>query len=489
MASRANVLLPRGLLALAALLMLGAVFVPHIRHSFFLFDDFAIVGLAPTFTARQLLTTGIGNFFRPFSLWFFGLESRAFGWGHPMGFALTSFAIHALNAILVGAILRTLKFPRVSAAAGSVLFLASPWAGEALFWTSTQFDRLCALGLLLAAWCGLRALDSVGRRRRVLLALSSVAAVVSLLSKEMSATMPALLLVLACLGEEPVPKAVRRAAPVLGMVAGIVVVYLVVRSRALPALMGPQGRPLEILTLTHPWPNFLSAVRTMVLPPHHPVLGRVVPGLGLVLFWALSLAFGLVREPRRVLVAASGFVVALAPAFFAYFDKGTTNGSRFLYLPGVFAVLLLVSAWRRAPDGVQAAVAMTFALLVLPGLVWQRRLWDTASDLSRSAIQNFSAHLAGDQPLHVADLPSTLEEGPYILKGYAFRFYFGARLKVPVEAEAVTVGVRDGRLVALKTAPDEYGDKIPVGVTRQVIRLTEIRGTSGTFFRLPAPKE
>jgi hypothetical protein len=472
----AKALLPLGLLSLATLLTLATVFIPHIHRSFFLFDDFAIVGLAPTLSLGQLLTAGIGNFFRPVSVWIFGVESRAFGWDHPMGFAVVSFGIHVTNAVLVGAILRALRFRPVPAAVGSVLFFASPWAGEALFWTSTQFDGLCTLGFLLAAWWGLRTLVSTGRKRAVLLTLSGVAAVFSLLSKEMSATLPVLVLVLACLGEEPLRKAIRGALPLFGLLVGILVVYLVVRGRLLPGLMGPQGRPLEILGRTHPWPNLLSAARTMVLPPHRPVLGRFVPGLALVIFWGASLVFGALREPRRVLVAASGFVVSFAPAFFAFFDKGTTNGSRFLYLPGVFAVLLLVCAWRGAPDGVQAAAAATFVLLVLPGLVWQRRVWDTASDLSKGAITAFSTHLPGDRPFHVADLPSAFEEGPYILKAYAFRYYFGGRLKVPVEAEAVTVGVRNGRLVALKTAPDEYGDRIPPGVPRQVIRLTDIQG-------------
>jgi hypothetical protein len=478
MEGRAKLSLPLGLLSLAALLTLGAVFVPYIRHSFFLFDDFAIVGLAPTLSARQLLTTGEGNFFRPFALWLLGLESRAFGWNHPMGFAVVSFGLHVTNAVLVGAILRALRFRKVSAAAGAVLFLASPWAGEALFWTSTQFDRLCTLGFLLAAWCGLRAAGSAGRKRAALLTLSGVAAALSLLSKEMSATMPVLLLVLVCLGEEPVPKAIRGALPLFGILTGLLVAYLVVRGRVLPALAGPQGQALEILRLTHPWSNFLSAVRTTVLPPHGSVLGRAVPELALAIFWGASLVFGTRREPRRVLLAAFGFVVSLAPAYFVSFGQGTTTGSRFLYLPGVFAVLLLVCAWRDAPDLLQAVAAVTFVLLVLPGLVWQRRLWDTASDLSRGALAAFATHLPGDRAFHVADLPSTLEEGPYILKGYAFRFYFGKRLEVPVEAEAVTVGVRDGRLVALKTAPDEYGDRIPSGVPRQVIRLTDIQGVA-----------
>ncbi len=463
------------LLSMVPLLLLGAVFLPHVSRSFFLFDDFAIVALAPTIPAHQLLTTGVGDFYRPLAAWLFGVESRAFGWDNPMGFAIVSLVIHVANAILLGAVLRALRFRPVSAAAGSVIFFSSPWAGEALFWTSTQFDGFCTLGFLLAAWWGLRIPGSAGRKRTALLALSGVAAVLSLLSKEMSVTMPALFLVLAYLGEEPFPKAVRDALPVFTILVAVVVAYLVVRSRILPGLMGPQGRPLEILRLTHPWSNLLSAVRTVAVPPHPSLIGRVVPGLALAVFWGLSLLVGFLREPRRVLAAALGFVVSLTPVFFAHFDRGTTNGSRFLYLPGIFVVIVLVCAWHRFSDGLQVVAAVTFSLLVLPGLVWQRGKWDAASDISRSAIREFARHLPGTTPIHVVDLPSSFEEGPYILKTYAFKFYFGKRLRVPVEADALTIGIRSGQLVALRKVPDDYGEKIPSGAPRELIRLTDIR--------------
>src|SRR5262245_13901636 len=119
-----------------------AIDVAYLRQYFFLFDDFALVGQASIFPLRELSTVAHFGFYRPVVFVLAKAEFWAFSWRHPAGYLAVSLTIHALSAALVFGISRRFGLATLSAAAGAVLFAASPWATEATFWVSGRFDIL-----------------------------------------------------------------------------------------------------------------------------------------------------------------------------------------------------------------------------------------------------------------------------------------------------------------------------------------------------------
>ena len=119
----------------------------------------------------------------------FWVEHRL--WGDAvLGYHLTSVVLHALSACLLVAILRYLRLP--GAWLAGFLFALHPVCVEAVAWISEQKSTLSAVFYLAAALCYLH-FDRSRRRPQYFLALALF--VLALLSKTVTATLPAALLV------------------------------------------------------------------------------------------------------------------------------------------------------------------------------------------------------------------------------------------------------------------------------------------------------
>ncbi len=119
----------------------------------------------------------------------FWIEHRL--WGDAVaGYHLTNILLHALAACLVVVILRTLHRP--GAPLAGVLFALHPVCVEAVAWISEQKSTLSAVFYLSSALIYLR-FDQDRRRRLYFLALTLF--ILALLSKTVTATLPAALLI------------------------------------------------------------------------------------------------------------------------------------------------------------------------------------------------------------------------------------------------------------------------------------------------------
>jgi protein O-mannosyl-transferase len=119
----------------------------------------------------------------------FWVEHRL--WGDAvLGYHLTSVILHALSACLLVAILRYLRLP--GAWLAGFLFALHPVCVEAVAWISEQKSTLSAVFYLAAALCYLH-FDRSRRKPQYFLALALF--VLALLSKTVTATLPAALLV------------------------------------------------------------------------------------------------------------------------------------------------------------------------------------------------------------------------------------------------------------------------------------------------------
>lgn len=456
-------------LALGAVLAVVAVaaFQPLAAGAFFLFDDFAVVGVTSTTPFLTLVRTNYG-FFRPAALALFRGEALAFGWAAPWAWVAVSAALHLGNAFFAAAVYRRAGLTPGAAAAGAALFAVSPWSSEALFWTSAQPDLLAVSGFLLACLAGCAAMNgSAPRVARVVAfsALAAAAAAFSVFSKEMAVTLPLLFLVLAAASLPFGRRLLWAAVPLAGMVA-VVAVYLAARARVVPGLAGPYGVYTEIVHPGTILSSLLGHLRELVLPPVFPSSpGATAARALLTALFAVAILRAVVVDRRRAFFLLAALAISFAPVIWNVPPSASTAGGRLRYLPGIFfcAVLGLgmareaANAPARSRISLRAAAPAAF-LLALLSLASQRRLWTRAASLARQAVREVAALTPISAPLHVANLPFALDEGPYILKSYAFRYFLGDRAVGKVRSTAVTYAERNGKLVEVKTVRDPFSD-------------------------------
>jgi hypothetical protein len=121
----------------------------------------------------------------------FWLEHQLWG-DAPIGYRLVNVLWHALSACLLVVLLRRLAVP--GALLAGWIFALHPVATESVAWIAEQKNTLSTVFYLLAALAWLRFEDD---RRPVRYAIATTWFVAALLTKTMTATLPAALLVLA----------------------------------------------------------------------------------------------------------------------------------------------------------------------------------------------------------------------------------------------------------------------------------------------------
>jgi len=184
----------KGALGVAALI-LGAVLLSYwpAHRGGFVWDDDAHVTRAALRSLSGLgriwFEAGATQQYYPLAHSAFWLEHRLWGdW--VTGYHLANLVEHAAAAWLVWAILARLSFPAPLLAA--LLFALHPVEVESVAWISEQKNTLSAVLYLASAWVYLRFDD---HRRRTLYSAALGLFVLALLTKSVTATLPAALLV------------------------------------------------------------------------------------------------------------------------------------------------------------------------------------------------------------------------------------------------------------------------------------------------------
>jgi hypothetical protein len=167
---------------------------------------------------------------------------------------------------------------------------------------------------------------------------------------------------------------------------------------------------------------------------------------------ALLLATALFLRRRTAAWLVPAALLPLLPVLWLGLSPGTSGGGRVLYLPGVLLSLLaglgveVSVAGRRVGlrwTGVgAAAVVLTTAV---SSLHTQAAIWAQASQLSRATIQAFRPYVGTEHAIHIDNLPFWFEEGPYVIKSYAFGYYYFPAAVPPVSATALTLVSVEGR--------------------------------------------
>ena len=177
------------------------LFAPTRHHAFINYDDPGYVrephvqqGLTPA-GVRWAFTTFQFSNYHPLTWLSHMADVSLFGADNPGGHHLSSVAIHAVNAVLLYLLLRTMTARAWESVAVATLWAIHPLRVESVAWVAERKDLLCGLFVLLAIAAYVRYAQ---RRSWIAYAASVSCFAMALMSKSMAVTLPCVLLLLDC---------------------------------------------------------------------------------------------------------------------------------------------------------------------------------------------------------------------------------------------------------------------------------------------------
>ncbi|HUR57742.1 MAG TPA: tetratricopeptide repeat protein [Opitutaceae bacterium] len=378
---------PKSRSASIALLLLGAIFIayfPALRAGFVWDDDAhvtrpalrSVAGLGRIWSDPQATQQ-----YYPLLHSAFWIEHRLWG-DQPLGYHLTNLVLHGAAAFLFFLVLRRLAVPGALFAA--LVFAVHPVHVESVAWISEQKNTLSAVFYLGAAMAYLR-FD--GERRRGTYAMALGCFMLALLTKTVTATLPAALLVVFWWKRGGLQWK-RDGAPLvpflaLALAGGLITAWLE------RALIGAEGATFDlspaqrlILAGRAPWfylgkllwPQGLAFIYPRwVLEPHASL--QWMPVLGAA---ALAVALWCVRQrsraPLTVLLLFTGALFPVLGFFNVYPFLYSFVADHFQYLASLGVIALVAAAATRvfARSAGLGRVLAIGAVVALGVTTWQQ---------------------------------------------------------------------------------------------------------------------
>lgn len=421
----------------------AAVYANSLANGF-VFDDGDLVLGDPRIRSLSLASL-VGDSYRPLRTLTYAIDYAVWGL-NPTGFRITNIAIHAANCALALALARRLTGgARLASLAATLVFALHPVQVESVAYISGRRDVLFALFYLAAFLAYANFREAATRARRAAwLAAAAAGFGLSLMAKEMAASLPVLCLLWDVYrasapderGAAPSPLAVARRVAREGALlyaAGAVALaafayYTLVVRGATTRVAGTDvefwgGSALNNL-LTVPltyahyakltvWPATLAAQYYGAFDPAGGLADpRVVPALLFLIGLCAAAAYLILRTSHRLAgFGVAWFVVTLLPAS-QIIPHHEIVADHYLYLPLAGAGLALAGAllaaerlaggrWRPAAYGAAAlAVALLAAATVARNREWrdEQTLWEaTYRDVPESprAAYNYGLVLTG----------------------------------------------------------------------------------------------
>lgn len=304
-------------------------------------------------------------------------------WGlNPRPFHAVSVLLHGLNGLLVFLVAKELGGRRCGAALVAALFVLHPVQMEPVGWIGCLSDPLFAL-------FGMLAILFHARRRRT---ASVCAFALSLLSKEMAASIP-LLLILVDLAHK---RGRRIAVPFAHF--GVLAAYMVLRVAVLRqwgqsadltavAWLAQMGARLALGAMA-----FARALDLLLFPVNLSV-GRAwdIPLGGLTVcacvLWLTFLGAG----GRSARVGGAWLVISLLPLS-GILPLKTHYQDRYLYLPCIGAFAMMAAACARARDRPRSLGLLLTAIVCCAGLTLGRGfVWMSARELAFDTVRKSPA--------------------------------------------------------------------------------------------------
>lgn len=341
-----------------ALLLLTFAGYCAVIHSYFLSDDFNLIGRISRegyFAAWGEDTVG---FLRPVTTITFLTDYRIWGF-NPTGYHLTNIILHAAAGILVLLVARRL-FDDWGLQNGDLtsifvagLFIVLPSHTESVSWISGRTDLIATVFSLASV---LAYMTVLRRRSFKLSTLTVMLFIVALLAKESAIIVPVVWLILySCDRSLRARGGGNSRFALLTLICSIPVLagYLFLRKAVLGYFIGGPGTNQHLALLnTRSIGNLLRYSARVMMPPFLRSSGDLVPSI-IVLCLTAILGFLAVRIlivilrgriPKRqiglCLMLAACFLVCLLPVLTLKVSLFDTRSERFLYMPSVFSCIL-----------------------------------------------------------------------------------------------------------------------------------------------------
>jgi tetratricopeptide (TPR) repeat protein len=409
------------------------VYLPSLRNGFVNWDDEANLlhnpsyrGLGPA-QIRWAFTTFHMGHYQPLAWLSLGADFAVWGM-NPAGYHLTSLLLHLANTALVYLLaLRLLAGARpappsapptdaggrarpIAAAFAAGLFALHPLRVESVAWATERRDVLSGLFFLIATLAHVAAVDATdARARRARRALSLASFALALLSKSITVTLPALLLVLDVVPLRRARRGERAAALVREkipyLVLSLAISALAVRAQRstqfLPSLaeVGAVERAgIAVWALAfYLWKSVVPAGLT---PTHTLPIGAAARYLGLagsaaLVAGATALAWRARRRAPAALAAWAAYGIALAPVL-GFFQVWTyVAADRYSYLACLGLALLAGAALGRLAPARGAILGGALLALLAALTARQIPVWRDSESLWRHAVAvNRDSHMA-----------------------------------------------------------------------------------------------
>jgi tetratricopeptide (TPR) repeat protein len=340
----------------------------------------------------------------------FWIEHRLWG-KHPTGYHVVNVLLHGLNGVLLWRVLRRLAVPGAWVAAA--VFVLHPVHVESVAWVTERKNVLSGCFYLLALLAWLRTLDAPADRARAGRRFALVAFVGALLSKTVTASLPAVMLLVLWWKRGRIGREGGITAPMfaLGAAAGLLTAWM---ERSVVGAVGEAwslslaervlvaGRALWFYVGKLAWPEPLI----FVYPRWNLDTGAPWQWLIVVAAAALGAALWLARGRigRGPCVAAAFFALTLAPALGflnVYPMRFSFVADHFQYLASIGPIALAVgvaaSRAGRRPAAARAAIALAAVVLLALGArtALQTRMYEDEETLWRATVRlNPEAHIA-----------------------------------------------------------------------------------------------
>ena len=393
----------KDLIAFLSLLALSLLCYAAILPTYFLSDDFSLIGRVATEGMLSTWGKSHGGFLRPvtglsylidFHLWHF----------NQFGFHLTNVLFHAINAFFVFLLFRRLYQLFLMREGGTLafltacLFLVLPSHTESVSWISGRTDVLATTFGLAATVSFVHLLSG---RSTLLMYLSILCVALALLAKECAVVVPIVWIILflayiVLSRRRPAPHAPLAIAGALVCLAA----YFTLRRFAIGHFIGGYGTQKHLSLLNAGTLNnvYIFAVRTFLpamtvrifkIVTSKPaflisgfITGAVVCTLLVQRIHLHSKRWIEVATLALSLILCAG--VSLVPVLSMWFSLFDTQSERFFYLPSVFTSGLAVLVASIVARSRRGTVILMTVLIVLEtvALQWVNRRWIAASRLT-----------------------------------------------------------------------------------------------------------
>jgi hypothetical protein len=380
---------------------------------------------------------------------------------NAFGYHLSNLLLHCAATFLLFLTARSMLAVRqqrgsfLPALVAAALYASYPLSCEVVAWVGCRVDSICAIFYFASFWLFLSSLQN---KQKLIRPLSLFCFCLSLLSKEMGASLPMVLLAWMLTAQWTERKTLfsvlRKSLWETRAYWSVLVLYIVVRGVILGNLIGgyvgSTGDSIAESSLNR-WVNsgclyYLAYPLNTAFFSSHSFVAEVLHLLclagGLLIIWRIR-SFGWAEDRMRIVMfSALWFVLSLLPISTVFYISPFLQGGRYIYIPAA-ALCLLVTTLLYRPESFettasrQLAAFKSVSFLVLVALLCcfvsacrgNTQCW-TDSAMQTIALQselvNKIKHLQHEQTLVVLNPPKDIE-GAYMF----FTFELLQKLLMP----------------------------------------------------------